>query len=75
MKKEFPLRHGEANEPDYADFEEALTPMVDRELIIARLDEIRRSKLFNSQRRIERERELVAEFVKIDLVVEEWANQ
>jgi hypothetical protein len=70
LKLKFPDRADVA--PDYADYED-LMPIINRELCIARLDEIRRSKLYTSERRAERERELVGEFVKLDLEVEAWA--
>jgi hypothetical protein len=75
MQTSFPKRPAEFQQPDYADFREALEPHIDRELCMARLDEIRKSHGTSQKYKEDRERELVVEFVKLDLIVARLASE
>jgi hypothetical protein len=62
MENNFRGTHVGPSEPDYADFREALRPYVQRELLLARIDEARRAFGLILT---ERMKQLTAEFIAV----------
>ncbi|MGB2633213.1 MAG: hypothetical protein WAM58_04685 [Candidatus Acidiferrum sp.] len=56
---------------DYADFEEALRPYVKRELLNARLEELRRQRTSARDQTVVQERELFQQLVQVEKQISE----